>query len=78
MAVAIYLAKTIVKDLLKKLKKKEALKNAAQAIVASLMKIRKDRSLLFQHGSYPKMLILSEKILFYLTKKAKLKLRILL
>jgi hypothetical protein len=36
MAVAIYLAKTIVKDLLKKLKKKEALKNAAQAIVASL------------------------------------------
>jgi pimeloyl-ACP methyl ester carboxylesterase len=25
------------------------------------MKIRKDRSLLFQHGSYPKMLILGEK-----------------
>jgi hypothetical protein len=41
-----------VKDLLKKLNcKKEALKNAAQAIVASLegMKIRKDRSLLFLH-----------------------------
>jgi pimeloyl-ACP methyl ester carboxylesterase len=43
--------------------KKEALKTPLQAIVASLegMKIRKDRSLLFQHGSYPKMLILSEK-----------------
>jgi pimeloyl-ACP methyl ester carboxylesterase len=43
--------------------KKEALKTPLQAIVASLegMKTRKDRSLLFQHGSYPKMLILGEK-----------------
>jgi pimeloyl-ACP methyl ester carboxylesterase len=43
--------------------KKEALKTPLQAIVASLegMKIRKDRSLLFQHGSYLKMLILGEK-----------------
>lgn len=43
--------------------KKEALKMPLQAIVASLegMKTRKNRSLLFQHGSYPKMLILGEK-----------------
>jgi pimeloyl-ACP methyl ester carboxylesterase len=43
--------------------KKEALKTPLQAIVASLegMKIRKDRSLLFQHSSYLKMLILGEK-----------------
>lgn len=43
--------------------KKEALKTPLQAIVASLegMKIRKDRSLLFLQGSYPKMLILGEK-----------------
>tara|TARA_R110000868_G_scaffold221110_1_gene472557 strand:+ start:992 stop:1774 length:783 start_codon:yes stop_codon:yes gene_type:complete len=43
--------------------KKEALKTPLQAIVASLegMKIRKDRSLLFLQGTYPKILILGEK-----------------
>jgi hypothetical protein len=48
--------KIIVNDLLKEIELVKETKTPLQAIVASLegMKIRKDRSLLFLQGSYPK------------------------